>query len=542
MSSTSSTNRCDVCHQKNGFRGIHKLVTCGKCGVAVHEKCYGLVPSDGPAPFECRACQAVGKPIVGRYGQEEQTVVTKQRPTACQFCSVDHGVHAMQPLFDKAGSAGRQMIVDKKGYRDLAWVHTLCALFLCNSPLTSGMVFGAQEDGDIDVDSDAGGGDDDSDDTDIEKEELHHFVLEGNDTGDDQATWLAHINEFRKGLKCILCGKVDGDGKTLRIPIQCSYGDEGEIQEFRQRHQGSRDTCYLGAHIGCAMWGKDEAGEKSKYKRVFYYPGGDDDNPNLTPEEQILNKVQCCCYCPMHAEEIHNKNPKRLKKNQQQTSINKKGSVNSTKATGTKKIRSNDTSSISQGLKPPVAKRQKSDSSAIGNSTMKTTTTSSSVVAGSISASTSGSTSRRSAASWLREVQRDVENGILQAKKEKRNLSEETAERKLFWKKKTELSEIEFKILWKDAKENIKKSMKSKQKPQPQPQPPLEPHNIKKSTKSKQKPQPQAPPPLEPQSPLRRGQWDYLWQANYDNGFDYEFKFEEWDSCELITGDEDSST
>jgi hypothetical protein len=84
--------------------------------------------------------------------------------------------------------------------------------------------------------------------------------------------------------------------------------------------------------------------------------------------------------------------------------------------------------------------------------------------------------------------------------------------------------------------------MKSKQKPQPQPQPPLEPHNIKKSTKSKQKPQPQAPPPLEPQSPLRRGQWDYLWQANYDNGFDYEFKFEEWDSCELITGDEDSST
>ena len=56
-------------------------------------------------------------------------------------------------------------------------------------------------------------------------------------------------------------------------------------------------------------------------------------------------------------------------------------------------------------------------------------------------------------------MQPNVEKGILEAKEEKRNIIEETGERKIFGKTTTDLSEAEFKILWKAAKENIKKSM-----------------------------------------------------------------------------------
>ena len=71
----------------------------------------------------------------------------ESRPMECAFCNVKTGYHAMHPLFDMPGPEGRQLVLPASGAgfkrveKRLAWVHSLCAQFICSATYTKGCVY-----------------------------------------------------------------------------------------------------------------------------------------------------------------------------------------------------------------------------------------------------------------------------------------------------------------------------------------------------------------------------------------------------------------
>ena len=108
-------------------------------------------------------------------------VKQEERPTQCSLCSVSTGVHAMHPLYDDYGREGRQLLLPATGVgfkrkeERLEWVHTLCAMFICASGRTGGLVYGCTADGDWEM----------PDDEDEEEESQSQKVI-GNKDGSEE--------------------------------------------------------------------------------------------------------------------------------------------------------------------------------------------------------------------------------------------------------------------------------------------------------------------------------------------------------------------
>jgi len=108
---------------------------------------------------------------------------TTERPTECVLCSVKTGIHAMHPLYDEHGKNGRQLVLPASGpgfmrkERRLAWVHTLCAMFISSSEMIGGLVYGCDEDGECEED-------DGKDDEGITTNRLR--VIESDDEDEDE--------------------------------------------------------------------------------------------------------------------------------------------------------------------------------------------------------------------------------------------------------------------------------------------------------------------------------------------------------------------
>lgn len=345
--------KCDVCEQIDGFRGLN-MQQCRECHVRVHEGCYGLVPTDSKDPnFVCHACKAVGEDIevnhpskVGgtgsKMGKERRTLKQEQRPTECVLCSHKTGIHAMHPLYDTHGKEGRQLVLPGKGdgegrlEKRPAWVHTLCAAFICSHPKTAGCVYGCFKDGSYDGvgndeaslqsefsfecnDEDGSGKlgcmeaeESDSDDG-VTVQQVHHYAIASKDDG-EETVWTRAIKAHCKELKCFLCGK--GNGK-YRIPVQCIAGDENEIDAFKQRHSNLNvycgTECSVAMHVGCAAWGSNHKSDDDHVEivngrrcRLCYFTPGDDGHYGV-------NKPITHSYCKVHSRDLIVNNPQFAK-------------------------------------------------------------------------------------------------------------------------------------------------------------------------------------------------------------------------------------
>ena len=341
---TRISGRCDICWRKDkGSADDARMILqrCCKCGVCVHNECYGLQTTNNRGKrdpnFVCHACQAVGKTIKVRKrnpktGKRLQFEVTK-RPTECCLCGVDDKhfhYHAMHPVYDYHGPRGRQMVLEaseKKPAR-LAWAHSLCAFSICSYRTTAGCVYGCTKGG-MFAGCDEDGDDDEQDcdesvNSDLEVDEhsqsdtsIHHFVyvlppeqrtsnpikLRGRSAIYDGDAWVKAIREHQENLMCYICGKSDKSEKIRRIAIQCSAGDECEFEEFRKCHSDLRsgDECYQAMHFGCAVWGKNDQGEYSHTRRFYYFPGLESTNSDK------FRKTVVNCFCDAHALDIRKK-------------------------------------------------------------------------------------------------------------------------------------------------------------------------------------------------------------------------------------------
>jgi len=103
---TKLDGKCDICNKKDGFQGFN-LQACRVCGVAVHERCYGIESSSTTknSNFVCKACNSVGsqvevnKPsVLGRTSRTKETIRIDERPTVCVLCSVQDGTRAASAL------------------------------------------------------------------------------------------------------------------------------------------------------------------------------------------------------------------------------------------------------------------------------------------------------------------------------------------------------------------------------------------------------------------------------------------------------------
>jgi len=301
---TKLKGRCDICEQKDGFRG-YNLQTCSVCGLAVHERCYGMaLTSTKNSDFVCKACAVIGcnvevnKPsILGTSSSTKETIRVQERPKECVLCNVYDGIHAMHPLFDTHGPAGRQLVISSAGVNDrkLAWVHTLCANFICSK--TGGSVYGCYgEDGRYEDDSDEEYCD--------EENEVRFYAMATKENGKETA-WSRIITDYRKSILCSICGKRDNSGDSLRIPIQCCANDGNELVDFRRRHN-DKSECFVGMHVGCARWEGSPPTVNGKKCKMCYFFDGDDDGTHDAP--------QLACYCRNHAEDIIVNNPKYKQK------------------------------------------------------------------------------------------------------------------------------------------------------------------------------------------------------------------------------------
>lgn len=255
---------------------------CKKCGVGVHNECYGLPSTAAANPdFVCWACAAVGTTVRVRRRDEKtgQRLALKvtQRPTECCLCSVDDKndwYHAMHPIYDHYGVTGRQLLLPPD--RDhseprLAWGHTLCCFAINSYSQTSGCVYGCTADGtyddnqgDDDDDDDDNNSDtssansdlqrNDSSDDDDDDDTIHHFVYCLRKSGQPDNQWTKVIRELQQ-LKCSICGEDDRPDSSFRIPVQCCANDfVNEFEEFSGYHKYlGNDTCYVNMHVGVSM-------------------------------------------------------------------------------------------------------------------------------------------------------------------------------------------------------------------------------------------------------------------------------------------------
>ena len=293
-SATKIKGKCDICEQKDGFRG-YNLQKCKVCGLKVHERCYGMVLTKSKhLDFVCKACAAIGtnvevnKPsILGTSSSSKEQVRVQERPTECVLCDVHDGIHAMHPLFDTHGPEGRQLVFDRK----LAWVHTLCANFICSK--TGGSVYGCY--------GDDGRYQDESNEGDINEENEVRFYAMATKENGKETGWSKTIKDNRKNIKCSICGKRDNSGDSLRIPLQCCANDANELVDFKRRHS-DRSECFVGMHVGCARWKGDPPTVYGRKCKMCYFFDGDNDGLHDHP--------QLACYCRKHAEDIIANNPK----------------------------------------------------------------------------------------------------------------------------------------------------------------------------------------------------------------------------------------
>ena len=308
MSTVTIKGKCDICNKKDGFRG-HNLQQCRRCGVVAHETCTGLVSTKTKNPnWECYACQAT------EGG-------TKARPTECVLCSVKDGLHVMHPLYDTDGKTGKHVMLpeDKHGPSRPAWVHTLCAMFIASNAFTKGCVYGCDIDGNYECDTDDESSKDEQDDTvDVDKDaskqsqndspelmSTHHFVIAHIDNDGKETPWTKRITASRT-LKCIFCRQSDKTD-SLRIPVQCCWNSEDELEEFKKRHRPGEEKekyCCVAMHVGCARWKLDDFGNPPPRNRVYFYPG-------LEVEKEHDNFMEPICnsFCTRHASLIHDRKP-----------------------------------------------------------------------------------------------------------------------------------------------------------------------------------------------------------------------------------------
>lgn len=283
MSIPMSIPRCDMCEYKDGHNSL-RLVTCSSCNLHVHQECYGLTDMTAQKfASGCPPCRAVGKEFEGKtMNGEIKKVVQNERPVDCVMCSVSSGIHALHPVYDVAGTTGRPMVLTSG---KLAWVHTLCASSICQNRVTRGSVYGCDVTGSANEDATESNDDGSSGTTGSRAIDVttHHYVI----CNPTDTEWWRVIRESRK-LTCIGCGKKD-DG--LRIPIQCTAGDDEEYPLFKQKHRDMTTACMQAMHVGCAMWGRN----KGTYRRIYFYPGSGTSDP------------VCECYCPQHARDIETK-------------------------------------------------------------------------------------------------------------------------------------------------------------------------------------------------------------------------------------------
>lgn len=300
-SATKIKGRCDICEKKDGFRG-YNLQKCKVCGLTVHERCYGMALTKSKnLDFVCKACAAIGsnvevnKPsILGASSSIKEQIRVQERPTECALCDVHDGIHAMHPLFDTHGPEGRQLVVSSKGGnadRKLAWVHTLCANFICSK--TGGSVYGCY--------GDDGRYQDEGDEEDTNEENEVRFYAMATKENGKETGWSKIITNNRKELMCSICGKRDNLGGSLKIPMQCCANDEKELVDFKRRHK-DKSECFVGMHVGCARWKDDPPIVNGRKCKMCYFFDGDDDGVHDAP--------QLACYCRYHAEEIIANNPK----------------------------------------------------------------------------------------------------------------------------------------------------------------------------------------------------------------------------------------
>jgi hypothetical protein len=325
MPTTASASACDLCYGRDGFREM-KLLTCPDCGVAFHCECYG-VDADSVVQvnnhnqeYPCGACRSVGANFTGRdHTGREHVINQTERPTECSLCSVDEGIslpHPMHPLYDNHGASGQQIVLppDKKSgkpYR-LAWVHTLCAMSITSHSSTGGCVYGCDAAGKYKDTAVEQEGDDKNKqvnpDASKRDQSVHHFVFCHKEKKDDpDSLWTQTIRE-RQVFKCTLCGANDrnSDGAngadanvSYRIPVQCSANDPAEFPKFKGAHNGLRGgPCFVPVHVGCAQWHKNDAGQYPSVTRVYFFPG------NAANTSDVCAPPVINIFCDLHARDL----------------------------------------------------------------------------------------------------------------------------------------------------------------------------------------------------------------------------------------------
>lgn len=288
---------CDICAYTADFRNLRYQV-CSDCGMLVHEACVGMAPYHGSS-WKCHACAAVGKVVETReygFGPSTKTVSLSQmrcRARRCELCGVSDGDHSMHPLFDFDGPFGRQIIYPNPKPH-LAWCHSLCGFVLQSFSTTRGCVYPCNQRGEF-VGSNgewriSGGGDVGGNHSKDDVFVTHHFVIAGRQYPEHQeivyrlrAPESQEPNDY-----CQVCQRRTG--KSLRIPVECSVGNQEEHAGFRNRHKNvGGSSCHNRMHIGCARWSK---GRKCQ---VIFHPG--------TPDEStgVRRDLICECYCSKHA-------------------------------------------------------------------------------------------------------------------------------------------------------------------------------------------------------------------------------------------------
>jgi hypothetical protein len=258
---TRPKDRCDICIQRDGWKGMC-IQKCCKCGVCVHEECYGIESTKSKiADWRCWPCEAV------------ETTTTTVRPTECALCSVSDGVHAMHALYQYMGENDRQAFLPahRTAPERLAWVHTVCARGVSSHVGTRGAVYGCHENGEESL-----------------SDLIHHFVMCGLTRRDDEEQWIRVLDEHCR-LPCTICEETSET--NLRVPLQCCAGDEDEYYEFRQHHEDVVEVCIQAMHVGCAMW------RQKGVRRMWFIPRCARDEDDVA--EDVVG-----IFCDLHATQM----------------------------------------------------------------------------------------------------------------------------------------------------------------------------------------------------------------------------------------------
>ncbi|OEU08529.1 hypothetical protein FRACYDRAFT_249420 [Fragilariopsis cylindrus CCMP1102] len=198
----SKESRCDICQKSATFRGQLGLRCCIKCGVNVHDPCYGIPPDYPHTNWECHACSSIGKKVQVNISKKKECfsyITQTSRPMDCAICPIQSGSHAMHPLYDKPGPTGHQEVLVAHPARHLprrlAYVHTACAIAISTSRRLQGCIYGCFQDGSYEdengiiIENNYNDNDDDNDEEDDDEE----FEFGNDNTDNDNATTTVHI-------------------------------------------------------------------------------------------------------------------------------------------------------------------------------------------------------------------------------------------------------------------------------------------------------------------------------------------------------------